>query len=395
MALFDFFDEERRQPKKHKNKSASSQKNAGESEGATAKRLGAIASAPDLQSNRPSPEDIANAVAQIAAGAEDGSTTDNSADNSGNGATDQPADNSGNDADNSGQNTADPSGGTVTDDMKGISSPPTGTDSQGSQAYPSTEAAATPTDNGAAATPTDNSPTLTKVGDLHVTGSILTGGDGQRHLLLQDDYGHQTMASFDGTDTMITYELDGKYYAAKVGSKLTILDSTADFVNYYNSDSDAGELVLQGDTAKTVHLDGSRFITYDGFTTVDASQLNADVEIAGSDKNDRLMGGKGTSSLWGGAGGNDVLVGGTGHNVFYFGKNNGSDLILNSKDSDVIKLFDVSKSDIRSREMSGNDMVITLNDGSALTIKDFNTQGACTLECTDGKFVYEKTWTRE
>ena len=88
-------------------------------------------------------------------------------------------------------------------------------------------------------------------------------------------------------------------------------------------------------------------------------------------------------------------MGGTGHNVFYFGKNNGSDLILNSKDSDVIKLFDVSKSDIRSKEMSGSDMVITLNDGSTLTIKDFSIQGAGTLECTDGKFTFEKIWTKE
>ena len=241
------------------------------------------------------------------------------------------------------------------------------------------------------------------------TVSFLSGGlmgaamDAMGHLQLlwQDEQGNQSKLTFDENmkDMVVSYEVGGEKHGAKFGEKLTVTDDTADFVNYYNSGnaSGEGELDLSGNTKKTIWLDGSHGVTYDGFNKVDARNLNSDMELAGGARDDQILGGNGSAALWGGVGGNDKLAGGTGYNEFYFGKGNGGDLVTSFNNGDSMMFYDVSLDDIQSAAMQDGDMVVTLKDGSSLTIQNYNTQGSASFQLTDSGWSYNKetsSWVR-
>ena len=225
--------------------------------------------------------------------------------------------------------------------------------------------------------------------------------DGILKMYWKDEAGNESRLTFDGDmkDYVITYDLGDGKHGAKFGSRLTMTDDTADFVNYYNSGSSSakGELEVSGYANKAIWLDGSHNVTYEGFQTVDASGLEGDAELAGSSRSDLIIGGSGNSSLWGGAGGNDTLKGGSGCNEFYFGMGEGRDTITSSNADDRVMLYNVSLGDInlKGTGMKNGSMVISLNDGSSLTIEHYGSQGPSTFRLSDGAWSYDKsagTW---
>ncbi len=72
--------------------------------------------------------------------------------------------------------------------------------------------------------------------------------------------------------------------------------------------------------------------------------------------------------MGGGAGANDVLTGGSGQDNFFYGKNDGSDVINNASSSDIVYLYDVRLSDITEATTSGNNISLTFNTGNNLQI---------------------------
>lgn len=57
--------------------------------------------------------------------------------------------------------------------------------------------------------------------------------------------------------------------------------------------------------------------------------------------------------------------------------------------------YNVKVSDIDAAGMKDGNMVIALNDGSSLTIQNYDRQGATTFQLSDGTYTYNKstgTW---
>ena len=226
---------------------------------------------------------------------------------------------------------------------------------------------------------------------------------GRLRLDWQDESGNQSHLTFDDDlkDKVITYDSGNGTHGAKFGEKLTVTDDTADFVDYYNSGSQEGELDISGGSARKVWLDGSHGAVYEGFNKMDASQSTGEMELAGGERGDSILGGQGESSLWGGSGGNDFLTGGSGYNEFYFGRGEGHDVITDSNNGDKVMLYNVALEDLdlarTGMDASGN-MVIRLLDGSSLTIQNYGAQGVSAFQLADSTWNYDRAsgaWSRE
>ena len=209
-----------------------------------------------------------------------------------------------------------------------------------------------------------------------------------------------TINTKSGYDTAIAYSVDGTDHKAKVGVNSTANTFTYDStVDYYQGGTASDTVSVSGEDDAEIWLDGSKGVTYDSVENVDASSAQGAVTLAGGSGANLLTAGSGDASLWGGNGGNDTLVGGTGANTFFFGKNNGSDVVSSSSSTDVtdrVMLYDVVLSDVKSyAENSAGAMVITLNDGSSLTYTS-GLKDSTVFELSDGsEWTYnttEKTW---
>ncbi len=175
---------------------------------------------------------------------------------------------------------------------------------------------------------------------------------------------------------------------AKIGArdKANTFTYEADVTNYFGGNT-SDTLSVSGDS-NSVWLDGIG----SSIEIIDASRATGDNILAGSRESQTIKGGRGNTSLWGGAGGNDTLIGGSGYNEFYFGMGEGTDIITNSHDDDKIMLYNVKLSDLNAQAtgMNNGNMVIALNDGFSLTIKDYSRQGAVNFQLTDGTYSYDR-----
>lgn len=192
----------------------------------------------------------------------------------------------------------------------------------------------------------------------------------------------------NGTDTV----------TAAIGLSTTSNTFTYDEnVKQYIGSTKGDTLKVTNDTDANIWLDGYTGVTYSNVKLVDASSSTGDVVIAGTSANETLKGSKGSASLFGGFGSsNDVLVGNSqAETTFYFGKGDGKDTITTSTSTDRVMLYDVALSDVKSADLnSAGAMVVTLNDGSSLTVQHA-TSAVNTYQLTDGTFVYNastKTW---
>jgi len=95
-------------------------------------------------------------------------------------------------------------------------------------------------------------------------------------------------------------------------------------------------------------------------------------DLQGGDGRDVLNGGDGNDRLVGGAG-DDLLTGGKGNDVLAFGRGFGHDVVTDFGGKDVIEfddgLFGNFKAVIAASRQVGQDTVITLDDGNAITLE--------------------------
>jgi len=138
--------------------------------------------------------------------------------------------------------------------------------------------------------------------------------------------------------------------------------------------SSSGDLTIQNVRNKVIDFSyNGTTIAYlakaSGELSLDASGLSQFLILAGGNNaSNNFSAGSGGSWLWGGIGGNDTLKGGSGSDVFYFGKNDGFDVINNASSSDIVNLYDVSINDITTLDTSNNQITIGLNTGANLQI---------------------------
>lgn len=186
----------------------------------------------------------------------------------------------------------------------------------------------------------------------------------------------------------------GQTSAIKIGLTDSVDAFTYDSgVNAYYGGTQGGDILTVNTSAdEKVWLDGTRGKAYVGINVLNGSSSTGNIELSGSGSSDTIIGGAGKTSLWGGAGAvGDTMVGGSGYNEFYFGMADGNDVITSSNDSDKVMLYNVSSADIASGGVDGNgNMVVTLKDGSSLTLQNYASSGATTFQATDATFVYDK-----
>lgn len=212
-----------------------------------------------------------------------------------------------------------------------------------------------------------------------------------------------TLAGLKDANTAIKYTTDGNNISkVKVGisgkaNSFTYEEGVSAYVGGANNSLTVGSDV---DTA-TIMLDGSAGQTFEGIKSVDAHNNTGSLIIGGSGSvNETLTAGRGDTSLWGGAGSsNDTLVGTTGGTTeYYFGYGNGSDVIQNSHSDDKVVLYNVALSDGAEVDTSSsNKIVVTLNDGSKLTVNNVSTTSVNTFQLTDSSWEWNastKEWTQ-
>lgn len=203
-----------------------------------------------------------------------------------------------------------------------------------------------------------------------------------------------------GADAAVRYSIDnGAVGVAKVGVKGQANSFTYDSeVTAYMGQNSKDTLSISGSDNVELWMDGGSGVFFNSVDNVDASSATGDVGLAGTGISESLVGGSGNTSLWGGNGGNDTLQGGSGATKFYFGKGNGSDVVVTSNTDDMVMAYDISLDDVAgwSSNSSGS-LTATLKDGSKLTVTS-NT-GVSSYQLNDGsQWTYDhntKEWSQK
>jgi len=163
------------------------------------------------------------------------------------------------------------------------------------------------------------------------------------------------------------------------GEKINLVANSLTGIDIFSGDNfvlnfSTGDLTVENARDKVIDIAyDNQTIAYaamaSGELTLDASSLSQLLILVGGDNaSNNFSAGSGGSWLWGGSGDADTLTGGSGSDVFYFGKNDGSDVINNASSSDVVNLYDVSINDITSLDTSNNQITIGLNTGASINI---------------------------
>ncbi len=175
-------------------------------------------------------------------------------------------------------------------------------------------------------------------------------------------------------DSAIGYQVNGGTVAtAKVGSvgasnSFTYLKG----VNYYGGGTKVDTLSFASGDSDNHEVwlgDPSKGVTYNSVDVVDGSSAAGNLILAGDSAKNTIIGGTGNNSLWGGAGdAADTLRGGSSANVFFYGKGEGNDVIEAGSDSDVVNLYNIALSDVKSGEITSSAVNVEFQDGSKLTV---------------------------
>lgn len=210
--------------------------------------------------------------------------------------------------------------------------------------------------------------------------------------------GDTLSAQFGGNNFTANKDKVAQYYYVTSNNTTATIKVTTD---------DNTSLWLAGsvDSINSSSYNQSSLVLADSSTftglTMDASASKGDVVLAGSTTNDTIKGSQGNSTLFGGTG-NDVLIGdesGVGVSTFLYGKGMGNDTIWTSNKSDKVTLYDVAASDIASYKIDNTTngaLLVTLTDGSTLTVNNFGTKGTNSITTTDHTYTYDyttETWT--
>ena len=150
-------------------------------------------------------------------------------------------------------------------------------------------------------------------------------------------------------------------------------DDDDDDDNYFNPNyiiNDGITVNLFGYENSTIDLSSGMYGTAVNISAAYSYAFNA---LYGNYASNAILAGVGPTYLWGGQDtASDVLVGGWSYDVFYYGKNEGFDMIQNASSVDNVNLYDSTLSDI----------VATYYDGVTLSLQ-FNTGNFLNVGCTD------------
>lgn len=151
-------------------------------------------------------------------------------------------------------------------------------------------------------------------------------------------------------------------------NKVTYDVGTAGNASYHYGSSATNALVYAGAADKTIDLDNAA--QFNGIENIDFTTATGIYTMRGTAGVNSIKGGTAADQLWGKAG-NDTLTGAGGADTFWFGKDEGNDVIadLLTGGADKVMLYTaLTPSDVTSITASGaSDLVITMGTGT-LTI---------------------------
>ena len=152
-------------------------------------------------------------------------------------------------------------------------------------------------------------------------------------------------------------------------------------VNSYLGSSKVDTLSVDSSSGKVeIWLSDEKYSSLEVINAKNSSGANI---LVGNESNNSIIGGSGSSSLWGGSSSsNDTLIGGNGSEIFWYGLGEGDDVIKGVTEADTINLYNVTTEDIFSAEVFANhNMLISMKVGGSLTV---NGNTLPTINLADG-----------
>lgn len=186
-----------------------------------------------------------------------------------------------------------------------------------------------------------------------------------------DDTTNENYVSLLGAgsdDSIVQYAVGNssgiKY--AKVGRSTLTYD---DEVSYFKTNA-GGTVNVNGSNSVNIWMDGSRGQNFEGVVVLNAGNSSGYNTLVGNNNaSTSIVGGSGNSSLWGGSGvADDTLFGGNGSEMFWYGRFDGNDVILNAASNDTVFLYDSILENITEARVNGSEIKVIFNSNSAVAV---------------------------
>lgn len=154
-------------------------------------------------------------------------------------------------------------------------------------------------------------------------------------------------------------------------SRWKIADQASNFIWYENN----VDLYLFYNDFGSIYSFGDADIRLDDFgkRAKNLAVFGGNNVLFGNNMDNYIQDSQGNSHIWGGLG-SDTIKSGGGSDIFYFGRDNGHDAILDVSDDDLIFFYNVNSRDFDFNDDKGlrleswNKAILTLHDGSTLEI---------------------------
>ena len=199
----------------------------------------------------------------------------------------------------------------------------------------------------------------------------------------------------ENTSTVVLTDDNGVSYVAKVGEKGDSDDFSTD-VQIYAGMTELSSSNIEDDTV--ILLDGGSSTTFalnsDYYIGSSVTKFNAAgstgnlVIVGGKTTKNELIGGEGDDLIYGGGASNDTMDGGKGSNTFFYGANDGKDVIENITDEDTINLYSGNLVDLGYNE-DKNAYIFTFEGGNTLTVNGDLAEGTM-VQYAGATFVYQQ-----
>ncbi|MCI7478284.1 MAG: hypothetical protein MSA77_08655 [Selenomonadales bacterium] len=199
----------------------------------------------------------------------------------------------------------------------------------------------------------------------------------------------------ENTSTVVLTDDNGVSYVAKVGEKGDSDDFSTD-VQIYAGMTELSSSNIEDDTV--ILLDGGSSTTFalnsDYYIGSSVTKFNAAgstgnlVIVGGKTTKNELIGGEGDDLIYGGGASNDTMQGGEGSNTFFYGANDGKDVIEHITDEDTINLYSGNLVDLGYNE-DKNAYIFTFEGGNTLTVNGDLAEGTM-VQYAGATFVYQQ-----
>ena len=176
-----------------------------------------------------------------------------------------------------------------------------------------------------------------EISDVAINGSNLIISFTEENMLTINDAAEKQIAFLDGNKTTYNY-----------------------FANHAIIDKNAKGATLTSAATEFSAADFSKLIT------IDAQDVDDDINITGNTKGNRIIAGDNGSTLNGGRG-NDTLTGGDGTDIFVYQSRQGNDVIIDYAEGDTISLVGATVADASVK--SNGDVVLKVGS-KKITVKD-------------------------